>query len=69
MDRDTFTGAMRAFRNQTPFRPFTVAMVKGDRFEVDHPEALRDGLARPTGGRPKEPERRRNHRLFVSQSC
>src|SRR6185437_8646635 len=47
MDRDTFTGTMRAFRNRTPFRSFTVAMVNGDRFEVDHAEALalRDGLA------------------------
>ena len=47
MDRDTFTATMRAFRNRMPFRPFTVAMVNGDRFEVDHPEALalRDGLA------------------------
>jgi hypothetical protein len=47
MDRDTFTNTLRAFRNRTPFQPFTVAMVNGDRFEVDHPEALalRDGLA------------------------
>lgn len=47
MDRETFNGTIRAFRNRTPFRPFTVAMVNGDRLEVDHPEALavRDGLA------------------------
>lgn len=47
MDRTVFSGALRAFRNRKPFRPFTVAMVNGDRFEVDHPEALaiRDGLA------------------------
>ncbi|MFV1964621.1 MAG: hypothetical protein ACC628_04305 [Pirellulaceae bacterium] len=47
MDRDTFDGAIRAFRQRTPFRPFTVAMVNGDRLEVDHPEALavRDGVA------------------------
>jgi hypothetical protein len=48
MDRYTFAGTMRAFGNRTPFRPFTIAMVAGGRFEVDHPEALalRDGLAR-----------------------
>ncbi len=38
---------MRAFRNRKPFQPFTVAMVNGDRLEIDHPEALavRDGVA------------------------
>jgi hypothetical protein len=47
MDRDTFDGTIRAFKHRTPFRPFTVAMVNGDRFEVDHPEtlAVRDGVA------------------------
>ena len=47
MDRDTFSGTIRAFKHRTPFRPFTVAMVNGDRLEVDHPDALavRDGLA------------------------
>lgn len=47
MDQDTFASTMRAFKHRTPFRPFTVAMVNGDRFEVDHPDALavRDGIA------------------------
>src|ERR1700757_2231808 len=47
MDRDTFTATMRAFRNRTPFRPFTVALVNGDRYEVDRPEilALGEGMA------------------------
>lgn len=47
MERDTFTATMRVFRNRIPFRPFTLAMVNGDRLEVGHPEALprRDGLA------------------------
>lgn len=47
MDREIFTETMRAFRNRAPFRPFTVAMVNGDRYEVDRPEilALGDGLA------------------------
>jgi hypothetical protein len=47
MDRDTFDGTIRQFKHRTPFRPFTVAMVNGDRLEVDHPDALavRDGVA------------------------
>jgi len=47
MDRKTFDGTIRAFKHRTPFRPFTVAMVNGDRLEVDHPDALavRDGVA------------------------
>ena len=47
MDRNTFSGAIRVLKNRKPFQPFTVSMVNGDRFEVDHPDALavRDGLA------------------------
>jgi len=47
MDRATFTESIRAIRNRTPFRPFTVALVSGDRHEVDRPEtlALGDGMA------------------------
>ncbi|MDZ4683733.1 MAG: hypothetical protein SH850_01510 [Planctomycetaceae bacterium] len=47
MDRDNFNGTIRAFKHRTPFRPFTVSMVNGDRLEVDHPDALaiRNGLA------------------------
>ena len=47
MDRETFTETIRAFRNRTPFRPFTVALVNGDRYEVDRPEtlALGEGMA------------------------
>src|SRR5258708_2262306 len=40
MDRETFTATIRAFRNWTPFKPFTVALVNGDRYEVDRPETL-----------------------------
>jgi hypothetical protein len=38
---------LRAFQRRTPFRPFTVELVSGHRFQVDHPEALvlRDGVA------------------------
>ena len=47
MDRDTFDATIRAFKHVSPFRPFTVAMVNGDRLEVDHPDALaiREGAA------------------------
>lgn len=45
MDRVTFTETMRAFRNRTPFKPFTVALVNGDRYEVDRPEVLALGQA------------------------
>jgi len=47
MDRDTFTETIRTFRNRTPFRPFTVVTISGNRYEVDHPEAIavRDGMA------------------------
>ena len=38
MDRDTFDATIRAFKHRAPFRPFTVAMIDGDRLEVDHPE-------------------------------
>jgi hypothetical protein len=47
MDRDLFTSTITTFKNRHPFQPFTVAMVNGDRLEVDHPDALavRDGMA------------------------
>jgi hypothetical protein len=46
MDRDTFDSTIRTFKHRTPFRPFTVTMVSGERLEVDHPDALavRDGV-------------------------
>ena len=47
MDPGHFERSLRAFHRRTPFRPFVVALVNGDRFQVDHPEAwvLRDGVA------------------------
>ena len=47
MTADNFDRTLRAFQRRTPFRPFTVELVSGDRFQVDHPEALvlRDGVA------------------------
>jgi hypothetical protein len=55
MDRDAFDSAIRTFKHRSPFRPFTLAMVNGDRLEVDHPDALavRDGVGLyvgPAGG-------------------
>lgn len=47
MDREMFTETIRAFKHRSPFKPFTVATVNGNRYEVDFPDALalRDGLA------------------------
>jgi hypothetical protein len=47
MTADDFDRSLRAFQHRTPFRAFTVELVSGYRFQVDHPEALvlRDGVA------------------------
>ena len=47
MEVQNFDQTLNAFKNRKPFRPFTVVMVDGDRFEVDFPNALvvRDGVA------------------------
>jgi hypothetical protein len=47
MDASNFHETLTAFKNHKPFRPFTVALVNGDRLEVDHPDALslRGGMA------------------------
>jgi hypothetical protein len=47
MDASNFERTLRAYQRRTPFRPFTVVLVNGDRFQVDHPEALvlRDAVA------------------------
>ena len=46
MDRETFDATIRTFKNRTPFRPFTISLVNGERLEVDHPDAIivRDGV-------------------------
>jgi hypothetical protein len=36
----SFDRALRALVRGRPFRPFTVELVSGDRFTVEHPEAL-----------------------------
>ncbi|HEV8605617.1 MAG TPA: hypothetical protein VGQ99_09640 [Tepidisphaeraceae bacterium] len=56
MTAENFHSALNALRQRRPFRPFTVELVSGDRFEVDFSDALftRDGVAvfiRP-GGAP-----------------
>lgn len=47
MEANHFEQTLEVFKDRRPFRPFTVALVNGDRFEVDHPGALavRDGIA------------------------
>jgi hypothetical protein len=47
MDRGTFDNTLQMLTQRRPFRPFTVAMVNGDRLEVDFPNAIafRDGTA------------------------
>ncbi len=47
MDREIFTGTIRAYRQRSPYRPFTVVTVAGSRHEIDHPEAIveREGVA------------------------
>ena len=56
MTSENFENSLNALRQRKPYRPFTVELVSGDRFEVDFPDVLvlRDGVAvfiRP-GGAP-----------------
>ncbi len=47
MTADNFNQTLAAFQQRSPFRPFTVVLLSGTRFEIDHPRALvfRDGVA------------------------
>lgn len=47
MTAESFTKVLLAMIRRRPFKPFTVELHSGDRFEIDHPEAtvLRDGVA------------------------
>lgn len=47
MDPTNFQRSLRAFQRRTPFKTFIVALVNGDRVQIDHPEAmvLRGGVA------------------------
>ena len=40
MDAKLFNKTFLAFNRRVPFQPFTVAMLNGNQFEVDHPNAL-----------------------------
>jgi hypothetical protein len=40
MTAKNFDRTLRTFQHQSPFRSFTVELVGGSRFQVDHPEAL-----------------------------
>jgi len=40
MTADHFQTTIRAFQRRTPFRPYIVELVSGDRVTVDHLEAL-----------------------------
>ena len=47
MDREMFTTTIQTLQNRRPFKPFTVALVDGERYEVDRPNvlALGEGMA------------------------
>lgn len=47
MTADHFDGLLDALRGRTPFQPFTVEFVGGNRSEIDDSQALivRDGVA------------------------
>lgn len=47
MVAENFENALNALRQRKPFRPFTIELVSGNRFEVDFPDALvvREGVA------------------------
>ena len=54
MTEQHFDNFLIALLDRKPFRPFTVELIGGDKFEVDHPRAtvVRDGVAiyvRPGG--------------------
>jgi hypothetical protein len=47
MTAENFDNVLQGLRQRKPFRVFTVELHGGDRFEIDHPEAIviRDGVA------------------------
>jgi hypothetical protein len=47
MTPEHFEEVLGGLHNRTPFQPFTVALISGRQFEVDHPGALvhRNGIA------------------------
>ena len=47
MDRNGFDETIRAFQKRTPYRPFTIVTMSGDRHEIDFGNAIvvREGMA------------------------
>jgi len=47
VDAANFDNTLTALRRRVPFHPFTVVLVNGDRYEVDHHDSfvVRDGVA------------------------
>jgi hypothetical protein len=47
MTAENFDKTLEGLKQRTPFHPFTVELMGGHRFEIDHPGALvvRDGVA------------------------
>lgn len=47
MTAESFDKALEGLKLRSPFHPFTVEQIGGNRFEIDHPGALvvRDGVA------------------------
>ena len=47
MEKEVFTGTVRAFKQRSPFRPFTTVTMNGSRHEIDHNDVIvvRDGVA------------------------
>lgn len=43
IDQGTFITTIESLQNRRPFRPFTVALVDGERYEVDRPNILAVG--------------------------
>ena len=40
MEAESFDRSLRTFCRRLPFQPFTVELVSGTRFQIEHPEAL-----------------------------
>lgn len=63
MTEVSFKKSLRAFARRTPFKQFQVELVSGDRFVVEHPEALAYG-----GGVAVYIDRKGEVRLFDSST-
>lgn len=63
MNPANFPAALKAFTRRQPFRKFVIEHTNGDRFRVDHPEAL---VLR--GNIIMHLDNRMVHRVFDSES-